>query len=1187
MPKDLKFIHLKVHSSYSLLEGALPIHQLGKLAQNYDFPALGLTDTNNLFGALEFSEKLYSSGIQPIIGVSLSLKMEGEQPQNISKIHQDKNIGLNCEAGAVALFAMDEKGYKNLIKIVSDAHLNSSSQSGACASWSIISKYSEGLILLTGGPNGPIDRNLSLGLYDVARENLQLFKEVFRKNLYFEIQRHNLPEEKQNEQRVLQLAYQTEVPLVATNEVYFGFPEDYESHDVLLCISDGRYISEDSRRKVSREHYLKSSDEMIRLFIDLPEALENSIEIAKRCSYRPIGKKPILPSYVPTSKLKSLADKTVAEAEEFKKQAEAGLQFRISTAKLAHGFTEKDYWDRLTYETTVISSMNYSGYFLIVADFIKWSKSNNIPVGPGRGSGAGSLVAWALTITDLDPLRFGLLFERFLNPDRVSMPDFDIDFCQEKRDAVITYVQEKYGSDRVAQIITHGKLQARAVLRDVGRVLQMPYPQVDRLCRLIPNNPANPVTLSQAIETEPKLQEAREQDPIVARLLQISVKLEGLYRHASTHAAGIVIADRPLVELVPLCRDVNSSIPVSQFNWKMTEAAGLVKFDFLGLKTLTVIDKTVILVQRSTGKKIDINNIPLDDVRTFNLLSRAETVGVFQLESTGMRESLKKLKPDRFEDIIAMVSLYRPGPMSNIPTYINRKHGVEPVDYLHPLLQNILKETYGVIIYQEQVMQIAQVLADYSLGEADLLRRAMGKKDKYEMARQQARFVQGAIQKGVSEDDAIFIFDLVEKFAGYGFNKSHAAAYALLSYQTAYLKANYCEEFLAASMSLDKANTDKLSVFCVEAKRNNIAILPPSLNFSDVDFLVESNSSSPKYEEKLGKHSGKKSIRYSLAALKNIGETSVESMVSNRTLNGHYQSLADFSSRLDTRSINKRALETLSSSGAFDDLEKNRALVYANVDTILSNANRLNENRNTGTEDLFGSFDGKKTTLDLRPVKAWTQLERLQSEFEALGFYLSGHPLDSYENILKGMKVQKWIEFEAAISGGLNSARLAGIVLSVRERRSQKGNKFAFAIFSDTSGQFEAVIFSDILNTNRDLLEVGSRVLITVVADKDGDTTKLRVQTLENLDRVAENMERRYKIYLDTERFLAQEENLKDFMLELKPNALNGRRGGEVRLVVLVGAKEVEVILPGRYEISPAALGKISTIKGIQEIQEG
>ena len=604
---------------------------------------------------------------------------------------------------------------------------------------------------------------------------------------------------------LLELAYARALPIVATNEVYFAAPDDYEAHDALLCIAGGSYVTEDNRRRLSREHFFKTAEQMAELFADLPEALANTIEIAKRCAFRPRGRKPILPRFVAAAPGTSEEELLRLETAELTTQAEAGLAARLAASPPAPGFTAEDYKKRLAFEIGVISKMKFPGYFLIVADFIKWAKSSGIPVGPGRGSGAGSVVAWSLTITDLDPLRFGLLFERFLNPERVSMPDFDIDFCQDRRDEVIRYVQKKYGADRVAQIITHGKLQARAVLRDVGRVLQMPYGQVDKLCKLVPNNPANPVTLAQAIEGEPKLQEARDSEPVVARLLEIAQKLEGLYRHASTHAAGMVIADRPLDELVPLYRDPKSSFPITQYNWKLVEAAGLVKFDFLGLKTLTVLEKAVALIKRGRGIDIDLLKVPLDDRKTYELLAKADTVGVFQLEGAGMRDSLKRLKPDRFEDIIAMVALYRPGPMDNIPTYINRKHGEEPVDCLHPMLEPILKETYGVIIYQEQVMQIAQVMAGFSLGEADLLRRAMGKKDKREMAKQKDRFVQGATKNKVSKPDAEYIFELVDKFAGYGFNKSHAAAYAVVSYHTAYLKANFREEFFAASMTLDAA----------------------------------------------------------------------------------------------------------------------------------------------------------------------------------------------------------------------------------------------------------------------------------------------------------------------------------------------------------------------------------------------
>jgi DNA polymerase-3 subunit alpha len=1169
-----KFIHLKVHSAYSLLEGALPIGKLAKLADGYGFPALGIADTNNMFGALEFSDKLAGSGIQPIVGVSLACLLT----EKTAKPGQMAGPPVRQHAwrdGLIAFYAMNDAGYANLMKLVSKAHLGTEGEDAPFVTAAQIAAHAEGVIALTGGPDGPIDRELLDGQPGHAEERLQFLKRAFGDRLYVEVQRHGTRAEQEVEPQLLRLAYDRDVPIVATNEVYFATPDDFEAHDALLCIAEGRYVSEDDRRRVTREHHLKSEDAMAVLFADLPEALANTVEIAKRCAFRPRGKKPILPRFVQTS-ADSEADQLAAEAAELKRQAEEGLRARLAVLPLAAGFSEEDYWQRLAFEVDVITKMKFPGYFLIVADFIKWSKASGIPVGPGRGSGAGSLVAWSLTITDLDPLRFGLLFERFLNPERISMPDFDIDFCQDRRDEVIRYVQQKYGSDRVAQIITHGKLQARAVLRDVGRVLQMPYGQVDRLCKLVPNNPANPVTLDQAIEGEPKLQEARDTDEVVARLLHVAQKLEGLYRHASTHAAGIVIGDRPLDELVPLYRDPKSNMPVTQFNWKMVEAAGLVKFDFLGLKTLTVLEKAVDLIKRGRGISVDLAVLPLDDVPAYQLLAKADTVGVFQLESTGMRESLKRLKPDRFEDIIAMVALYRPGPMDNIPTYINRKHGEEPVDFLHPMLEGILKETYGVIIYQEQVMQIAQVLAGYSLGDADLLRRAMGKKDKAEMARQQARFVDGAMKNGVAKDDAVFIFELVDKFAGYGFNKSHAAAYALVSYHTAYLKANFREEFLAASMTLDMGNTDKLAMFAAEAKKSGIPVLPPCVNVSEVDFLVER----PKAEA----HGA---IRYSLAALKNIGASAVETIVAARTAEGPFRSLSDFASRINPKSLNKRGLETLSMAGAFDGLEPNRALVRGNVEGMLALANRQAENAAQGTSDLFGGGGGGgATSLDLKPAKAWTPMERLQEEFDAIGFFLSGHPLDAYETVLKKLGVRRFVEFEAATARGVSNGRLAGIVISARERRSQKGNKFAFALFSDASGQFEAVIFSDTLNACRDLLEGGTPVVLNVEAERDGDTVKMRVQSMEALDKAAAEIDRGLKIVFDTGVVAARRGVVEEFKSLLKPGQAGAKRGGEVRLVLPVGARELEIILPGRYDVSPAQAGQLSTVPGVVEVLE-
>jgi DNA polymerase III subunit alpha len=1168
-----RFIHLRVHSAYSLLEGALPVAKLAKLTKAQGFPAVGLTDTNNLFGVLEFSNKLAGDGIQPIAGLTLAVDF-GDRKSDAVILAATAGHARAEPSGSIALFAMNEAGYASLLKLSSQAFFDPSDTEVAHVSIKRIVEHHTGLIALTGGPDGPLDRALADGQDEIARTRLETLHAIFGDRLYVELQRHGRPTERANEPRLLEFAYGAGIPIVATNECYFAEPGDYEAHDALLCIANGNYVVEDNRRRLTTQHYFKTADEMVELFADLPEALENTVEIAKRCAFRPLGRKPILPRFVSAGDGASAEEQLLAEAEELRRQAREGLAKRLEVVPLAEGFTREDYEKRLEFELDIIVGMKFPGYFLIVADFIKWSKGQGIPVGPGRGSGAGSLVAYSLTITDLDPLRFGLLFERFLNPERISMPDFDIDFCQDRRDEVIRYVQKKYGEDRVAQIITHGKLQARAVLRDVGRVLQMPYGQVDRLCKLVPNNPANPVTLPEAIIEEPRLQEEADADPTVANLLETAQKLEGLYRHASTHAAGMVIGDRPLDELVPLYRDPRSSFPITQFNWKLVEAAGLVKFDFLGLKTLTVLQKAVELIKRGRGLDIDLAALPLDDKKSYELLAAADTVGVFQLESTGMRESLKKLKPDRFEDIIAMVSLYRPGPMDNIPTYINRKHGEEPVDCFHPMLEEILGETYGVIIYQEQVMQIAQVMGGYSLGEADVLRRAMGKKDKAAMAQQQAEFVRRAVEKGVKERDAAFIFEHVDKFAGYGFNKSHAAAYALVSYHTAYLKANFREEFIAASMTLDMANTDKLAVFASEAKKSGIPVLPPCVNESGVEFGVERPSEECRYG----------AIRYALAALKNIGSAAVQTIVSERNANGRFADLSDFARRLDPKAFNRRSLETLAAGGGFDGLEPNRALVHANAEQMLALASRLAANAASGIDDLFssGAAAEQKPDLDLRRSKAWTPMERLDNELAAIGFFLSGHPLDQYESALENLGVSTYAAFEAATERGVTGGRIAGIVVSARERKSAKGNKFAFALFSDTTGQFEAVIFSDTLNHCRDLLVPGTAVIVSVEAERDGDSVKMRVQGIEDLNAAAGNIDGGLRLTF-TEDALANGsgEGLLD---ELRGVLTPGR--GEIRIALdlISRNRQCELRLKGRYDIGPQAQGRLSTLNGLQKM---
>ena len=1144
------FVHLRVHSAYSLLEGALTIPRLVDLARADGAPALALTDSNNLFGALEFSEAMAGAGIQPMIGCTLALTF-GERAQGPG----NEPRGARAD-GRIALLAKDEAGYASLMRLSTGAYLTAAETGEAFVDLDALSEHAGGLIALTGGPEGVIDPAFADGNPELARTRLEVLRSLFGDRLYVELQRHGLRQERAVEPQLVRLAYELELPLVATNEPFFASPDDFEAHDALICIAQGSYVAVDERRRLSPEHYFKTAEQMRALFADLPEAIENTVEIARRCAYRPVQRDPILPPYLTGGEASTALAET--EAAELRRQAEAGLKERIARQGIARGHDAQDYAKRLAFELDVITGMNYQGYFLIVADFIKWTKAKGIPVGPGRGSGAGSLVAYALTITDLDPIRFGLLFERFLNPERVSMPDFDIDFCQDRRDEVIAYVRERYGADRVAHIITFGKLQARAVLRDVGRVLQMPYGQVDRLCKLVPMNPANPVTLAQAIAGEPRLQEERNKEPIVARLLDIGQRLEGLYRHASTHAAGVVIADRPLIDLVPLYRDARAQLPATQFNMKWAEAAGLVKFDFLGLKTLTVIDTARQLIARD-GPDIDPSEIPLDDAATFELMQRGDTVGVFQLEGQGMRDALRKLKPDRFEDIIAIVALYRPGPMDNIDTYVNRKHGREEIESLHPVIQPILDETYGVIIYQEQVMQIAQVLSGYSLGEADLLRRAMGKKIKKEMNAQRRRFVEGAVQNGVDKGRAEYIFELVAKFAGYGFNKSHAAAYALIAYQTAYLKANYPTEFLAASMTLDMGNADKLNGFAQEARRLGIRLEPPSVNRSEVGFVPNDGA-----------------IRYSLAALKNIGRHAVEHICAERKERGPFRDVSDFAQRISPRVLNKRALETLVAAGALDDLGVDRAAAFASVDLMIATANRALETRAEGQEDLFSGGGQAPPAIELRAATPWLPTDKLSKEFEAVGFFLSGHPLDDYEDVLANLGAEPWAEFAAKARQRRVVGTLAGTVLSARERQGKSGNPFAFVAFSDPTGQFEAVIFSEALVASRPLLEPGTAVLLDVEAEVDGDTVRVRAQRISSLDTAAEARSAGMKVYVEDARALAP--------LAEQVGAKGG--DGPFRLVLRLDdlSKEVEFVLPQGVDTTPRQRSALKLVEGVSSI---
>ncbi len=1141
------FVHLRVHSAYSLSEGAIKIKQLVELCKRHAMPAVAVADSGNLFGAFQFAQVAAEAGVQPIIACQVGLRREtGDGPTR---------PGLKPPPDQLVLLVQSEKGYRNLLRLVSKSFLEGEPGEAPQLTLAALEGMTDGLIAFTGGPHGRVGRLLGEGQDEAAGAALAELERLLPGRLYIELQRHGLAAERLIEGRLLDLAYARDLPLIATNDVFFADESMHAAHDVLLCIAEGSPISQEKRRRVTPEHRFKSAAEMRALFADLPEAVDNTIVVAQRCAYMPGPRKPILPPFRSESGL--------GEPDELRRQAVVGLERRLEDLTDAE---RKPYRERMEYELGVIIQMGFAGYFLIVADFIGWAKAQGIPVGPGRGSGAGSVVAWGLTITDLDPLRWGLLFERFLNPERVSMPDFDVDFCQERRDEVIRYVQQKYGRDRVAQIITFGKLQARAALRDVGRVLEMPYGQIDRLCKLVPNNPANPVSLAQAVEGESQLRAAIAEDPAVARLFDIARKLEGLYRHASTHAAGVVIGDRALEELVPLYRDPRSDMPVTQFNMKDVEQAGLVKLDFLGLKTLTVLAQAEKLVRRR-GIDLDLARLPLDDPKTFAMLGHGDSTGVFQLESSGMRDVLRKLKPDRFEDIIALVALYRPGPMDDIPKYINVKNGTEPVDYLHPTLEPILKETFGIMVYQEQVMQIAQTLSGYTLGGADLLRRAMGKKIKEEMEAQRRNFIDGAVARGVDGSQAEGIFEKVNKFAGYGFNKCHSAPYALIAYQTAWFKANYPVEFFAASMTFDINNTDKLGLFRQELGRLKIRLLAPDINKSEALFGVEADAE------------GQLAVRYALAAVRNVGQGAAEGIVASRQPGGPFKSLADFARRCDPKALNKRALENLIAAGAFDGINPNRHQTFQAAEMLLRQAGAAANDRASQQVSLFGGALAEPDRLSLPATPDWPPMEKLRHEFEAIGFYLSAHPLDSFGSTLKRLDVVSYADLPGWIAGRPTMrAKLAGIVTGRQERTSAKGSRFAFVQLSDASGMYEVVVFSETLAAHRELLEPGTPVLLTVDVRLEPDNVRLTAQAIQGLEAAAAQTSAGLKVYLSDSGPIP---SLKQIMERC------GRGKGRLRLVLeLERGRECEVAVPGGWAISPATRGAIKAIPGIVDVQD-
>jgi len=1055
--------HLKIHSQYSICEGAIKIDNLKDFCKANKIQSVGISDTHNLSGALEFSENLSSIGTQPIIGTQILFKY--------------KNF-----FGLIPLIAKDKDGYKNIIELSSKSYLDNDNLNDPHCNFDDLRANNDGIIVLSGSINCLIGKLFNKGLSDEADNIYKILSETFIDNFYIEIQRHNDLNEKQFETFNLNLSKKYNLPIIATNEVYYLDRSMHEAHDALMCIGQKTYINDTNRLKLSNQHYLKSSDEMKELFKDLPEALENNFILPYRCDYRPLPSKPILPNISSENKNNNkILEKNSLEGlrEKFK------TIFEIDLEKLYNNEKFKLYNDRLNHEIKIITEMNYAGYFLIVSDYIKWAKKNNIPVGPGRGSGAGSLVAWCLSITDIDPIKFNLIFERFLNPDRISMPDFDIDFCEEKRDLVFEYLTKKY-KDSVAHIITFGKLKARMVIRDVGRVLGLPYGFIDSICKMIPFDPSRPLKLQECINVEPRLQKLIQEDKRVERLIELSLKLEGLNRNIATHAAGVVIADKKLTNTVPLYKDTSADflLPSTQFDMYSAENAGLVKFDFLGLKTLTVIDRSQKIVNKK-NPNFKIEKIDYEDQKVYDLLSRGKTVGLFQLESSGMKDALINMKPNRLEDIIALVALYRPGPMNNIPIYNECKHGKREPDYLHPKLEVILKPTYGVIIYQEQVMQIAQELSGFTAGEADILRRAMGKKKRSELEKQKQRFIEGAYKNGISKEVSAGIFLKIEPFAEYGFNKSHAAAYAVIAYQTAYLKNYYPHEFFAASMSMELSNQNKLSEFYEELKRLNINVIRPDINTCFADFT-----------------SNGKDFLYALGAIKNVGYEAISNVVKERTENGKYKNISDFINRVNPKNINKLQLEGLVRAGAFDEINDNRQSLFNSIPNIILKSKNNFENKMTNQINLFD--DEFKSNDDfLEKIDDWNFDTKLSKEFETLGFFISDHPLNQYKIIFNQYNIVNYDYFENERNS--LSSNIACTVLKVQEKKTQKGNSYAIVKLSDLSSVFELFIFSDIFELNRDKLIEGNSLMITLMknySDEAKTLKKINVKKIVTLKEV-------------------------------------------------------------------------------------
>jgi DNA polymerase III subunit alpha len=1139
------YVPLRLLSCYTMLEGAMEPKAIAAQAKRLDFPAAAVTDRNGLYGVMPFSDACIEAGVQPIVGTLLGMARPGS-PEGRPPI-----------IDWLALYAQDETGYRNLCALVSAAHLERPVEEVAHVAFAALEGRTDGLIALTAGGEGALARLIHAG--QPAEALLARLEALFPGRLYIELSRRGDPVEEAAEAALIDLAYARDLPLVATNPAAYAEAHFHLAHDALLCIAQSSQIDRDDRLRSSTEAWIKPAADMRALFADLPEAIANTAVVARRCAYSAPKRRPILPS---------IAGDLEGEEAQLRADSRAGLEARLATYGDLGEAERQAYFDRMDYELGIIVSMGFPGYFLIVADFIKWAKERGIPVGPGRGSGAGSVVAWSLTITDLDPIRLGLIFERFLNPERVSMPDFDVDFCETRRGEVIRYVQERYGHDKVAQIITFGKLKARAVLKDTGRVLQMPYGQVDRLAKLIPNHPTDPWTLERALNGVTELASEYRADEQVRRLFDLAMKLEGLPRHASTHAAGVVIGDRPLAELIPLYRDPRSDMPVTQFDMKFVEGAGLVKFDFLGLKTLSVLKKAVDMLA-ARGVEVDLDRVAWDDPDVYALLQRGDTVGVFQLESEGMRRTLAAVRPTSFEDIIALVSLYRPGPMDSIPAFAARKNGREPITYPHPLLESVLRETYGIFVVQEQVMEAARVLAGFTMGEADLLRQAMGKKIKSVMDAQRAGFVAGCERVNqIPAAKANELFDLIDKFAGYGFNRCHAAPYALLAYQTAWLKTHHPVEFYAASMCFDMGATDKLAIFVDDMRRMGAPCLPPSINASHAEFSVED----------LGDGHA---VRYALGALKGVGEKAMEQLVAERAAHGPFLSLDDFAGRIDPHLLNRRQIESLAGGGAFDDLGE-RWQVSAAAETILAAAASAADARTSGQGGLFGEGPANVVPIRMPTAETWTLAQRMAAEKESFGFYFSAHPVDNYRHLALAHGARSFGELAgqaASADGGRTSAVMAGLAEDVRWRTSARGRRYMMATLSDPSGQFEATVFDDaVAEQVAAAAKAGGCALLGVELDRrpGEETPRVTIRSLQSFEGLA----RRSRLQIEVEVADAA-------ALRLIAALVAGERGGtgQLKLKADLGFGEAELILGRDLLVDAELAARIERLDGVAAVR--